>query len=152
LVDEVQMRLTEEQSRSLLVKHGAYVTEVCDKCGKILGPVRFTRYGQTGEWCSDGFERKAGTCLGCGVPLNGKRKGAVFCSDVSRKRWRVEALRVIAETSIQNSGLTDEIWGARYVHGLNSGKPTGEALIAKIVTPTVGVKSRPKQETFGVND
>ena len=91
------MRLSEEQTRALLAKHGVYVTEVCDKCGKILGPVRFTRYGQTGEWCSkrcrDGFERKPGTCLSCGVPLNGKRKGAVFCSDVCRKRWRVEALR-----------------------------------------------------------
>jgi hypothetical protein len=84
---EIDMRLTEEQSRALLAKRGAYVTEVCDKCGKILGPIRFTRCGQAGEWCSkrcrDGFERKPGTCLGCGVPLNGKRKGAVFCSDVS---------------------------------------------------------------------
>lgn len=46
------MRLTEAQSRELLAKHGVYVTEVCDKCGKILGHVRFTRYGEKGEWCS----------------------------------------------------------------------------------------------------
>ena len=46
------MRITEEQSRLLLAKHGVYVTEVCDQCGKILGHVRFTRYGEPGAWCS----------------------------------------------------------------------------------------------------
>jgi hypothetical protein len=46
------MRLTEAQSRELLEKHGVYVTEVCDKCGQILGQVRFTRFGEPGEWCS----------------------------------------------------------------------------------------------------
>jgi hypothetical protein len=54
------MRLTETQSRELLQKHGVYVTEVCDKCGKPLGHVRFTHFGQKGEWCSrecrDGVE------------------------------------------------------------------------------------------------
>jgi hypothetical protein len=103
-------QLTEEQSRALLQRYGAFVTEVRDKCGKILGPMRFTRCGQTGEWCSkrcrDGFERKPGPAW-VAVCLNGKRKGAVFCSDVCRKRFRVEALRIIAETRIQNSGLTD---------------------------------------------
>lgn len=46
------MRLTEAQGRELLAKHGVYVTEVCDKCGKILGHVRLTRFGEKGEWCS----------------------------------------------------------------------------------------------------
>ena len=46
------MHLTEAQSRALLAKHGVYVTQACDKCGKILGHVRFTRYGEKGEWCS----------------------------------------------------------------------------------------------------
>lgn len=46
------MRLTEAQSRALLAKHGVRVTEACDQCGQILGPVRFTRYGEPGEWCS----------------------------------------------------------------------------------------------------
>lgn len=81
--------------------------------------------------CRDGFERKLGTCLGCGVPLTGMRKGAVFRSDVCRKRWRVEALRIIAEMSEQNSGLTDGISRSRYAHSLNHGKSPSEALIAK---------------------
>lgn len=46
------MRLTREQSYALLEKHGCYVTEVCDKCGQILGPVRFTRRDDAGVWCS----------------------------------------------------------------------------------------------------
>ena len=129
------MKLTETQSREVLAKHGTYVMAACDKCGEILGPVRFTRYGQAGEWCSkrcrDGFERKPGICLGCGVPLIGMRKGAIFCSDVCRKRWRVEALRNIAERTVQNSGLTDGISGLRCGDSLNSRKATGEALIAK---------------------
>jgi len=46
------MRLTEEQSGALLAKHGVYVTEACDKCGQILGPVPFTRFREPGVWCS----------------------------------------------------------------------------------------------------
>jgi hypothetical protein len=46
------MRLTEAQRRELLTNHAAYATESCDRCGKILGHVRFTRYGEPGEWCS----------------------------------------------------------------------------------------------------
>jgi hypothetical protein len=70
------VRLTEEQSRALLAKHGVYVMEACDQCGKILGHVRFTRFGQSGEWCSrecrDGTqvaERYRGTRKG-GRPQN----------------------------------------------------------------------------------
>jgi len=37
---------------ALLEKHGCYITEVCDKCGQILGPERFTLPGEDGVWCS----------------------------------------------------------------------------------------------------
>lgn len=46
------MRLTVLQSYELLAKHGCYVTEVCDKCGQLLGPVQYTRRGEIGVWCS----------------------------------------------------------------------------------------------------
>lgn len=135
------MRLTEAQTRELLAKHGAYVTEACDKCAQILGPIRFTRYGQTGEWCSkqyrDGFERKPGTCLGCGVALNGRRKGAMFCSDVCRKRYRVQVLRIIAESPIQKSALRDALLRLRYGDGRNPEPSRSEPLIAKSVSPTL---------------
>jgi hypothetical protein len=72
------MRLSESQSRELLCKYGAYVTEACDKCGTGLGPFRWTIGGETGAWCSqkcrDGIERQVGMCQGCGVSLAGQAK------------------------------------------------------------------------------
>jgi len=57
------MKLTNEQSRQILEKHGVWVNEACDKCGQLLGAVRFTIYGQQGVWCSrecrDGAEAAA---------------------------------------------------------------------------------------------
>jgi hypothetical protein len=46
------MRLTREQSEKLLRERGIWITEACDKCGKLLGAVRWTRRGEPGEWCS----------------------------------------------------------------------------------------------------
>ena len=46
------MRLLPSQSYALLERFGCYVKDVCDKCGQILGPVRYTRRGEAGEWCS----------------------------------------------------------------------------------------------------
>ena len=46
------MRLTREQSYEALEKFGCYLTEGCDKCGKLLGPVRYTRKGEVGVSCS----------------------------------------------------------------------------------------------------
>ena len=46
------MRLTPEQSYELLKKHCCYASEACDKCGQLLGPVRYTRKNDGGVWCS----------------------------------------------------------------------------------------------------
>jgi len=46
------MLLTMRHSYELLAKHGVFAREICDKCGLVLGPVRFTRRGESGEWCS----------------------------------------------------------------------------------------------------
>src|SRR5690349_10502567 len=46
------MILREELRRRLLADRGVYVKECCDKCTAILGPVRFTRAGELGAWCS----------------------------------------------------------------------------------------------------
>jgi hypothetical protein len=43
------MRLIEALSLQLLRTQGAYVTEACDRCDKILGPVRYTSQGEKGE-------------------------------------------------------------------------------------------------------
>jgi hypothetical protein len=46
------MLLTVQQSYALLEKHGVYAREICDKCGAVLGAVRFTRKDESGVWCS----------------------------------------------------------------------------------------------------
>jgi hypothetical protein len=85
------MKLTKAQSHALLKKHNCFVSEACDKCGQILGPVRFTRKGESGEWCSrecrDGAETQTpGICKACRARLpEGKRRGTHFCDDACRK-------------------------------------------------------------------
>jgi hypothetical protein len=85
------MHLTKEQSHTLLEEHGCYVTEVCDKCGHILGPVRFTGRDEKGVWCSrecrDGVKvHEPGTCRHCKARLpEGKRRGAAYCDDACKQ-------------------------------------------------------------------
>ena len=43
------MQLTVQQAYELLAKHGVFVREACDKCGRLLGAVRYTRRFETGE-------------------------------------------------------------------------------------------------------
>jgi hypothetical protein len=77
--------------RTLLKDRGVYAIETCDHCGRILGPVRFTRAEVSNVWCSrqcrDGADAHApGTCWTCGASLAGLRRGARFCSATCRKR------------------------------------------------------------------
>lgn len=85
------MMLREELRRRLIEERGIYVKECCDKCGQLLGAVRFTRQSETGTWCSrecrDGkTAHSPGTCRSCGATLVGLRRGSRFCSDTCRKR------------------------------------------------------------------
>jgi hypothetical protein len=45
------MELTVEQ-RAKIRERGIRVNDACDKCGRLLGAVRWTIRGQAGEWCS----------------------------------------------------------------------------------------------------
>ena len=76
------MKLTREQSQKLLRECGVWITEACDKCGKLLGAVRWTSRDEPGEWCSAGCrdgipiskpEATEKRCLECDVPLEGRR-------------------------------------------------------------------------------
>jgi len=88
------MFLTTEQSYALLEKHGCYVTEVCDKCSRLLGPVRYTRKGEDGVWCSrecrgdaqqvirkGGRPRKYRTPEECHAAQSAGRKRLILLSD-----------------------------------------------------------------------
>ena len=36
----------------LLGRHGVFAREACDRCGQVLGAVRWARSGEPGVWCS----------------------------------------------------------------------------------------------------
>jgi len=41
-----------QKSYELLVNFGCFAREICDKCGIVLGAVRFTRCGESEVYCS----------------------------------------------------------------------------------------------------
>lgn len=108
------MLLSADVRAQLCRERGVYVLEACDRCGQLLGPVRFTRRDDRGVWCSrlcrDGAERRL-DCSVCRSPLRGKRRGSIYCSDRCRKQNApsVQDRRIIAETYIQNKGLAGTI-------------------------------------------
>jgi hypothetical protein len=115
------MRLTSKQTRQLLHTHGVYVNEVCDRCDAVLGPIRFTRQGHTGAWCSracrDGVDLIPGVCHGCGTSLVGKRRGTMYCHRTCRMRTVRKQVRNsanIVNTHIQKTGVADTISGVGY--------------------------------------
>jgi hypothetical protein len=116
------MQLTEAQSRALLHAHGAYVTEACDRCGAVLGSIRWTIRGESGAWCSrkcrDGVDHQPGVCCGCGTSLAGKQRGAMYCGRTCRMRKvrkDVQDSASIVNTPIQDKGLTEAI--SRFGYG-----------------------------------
>jgi len=48
----IDMLLAIQKSYELLAKYGCFAREICDKCGIVLGAVRFTRYGEPEVYCS----------------------------------------------------------------------------------------------------
>jgi hypothetical protein len=46
------MLLTIQKSYELLAHYGCFTREICDKCGNVLGGVRFTRHNESKVYCS----------------------------------------------------------------------------------------------------
>src|SRR5262249_3700886 len=88
------MMLRDELCGRLLKDRGIFVTECCDKCGQLLGAVRFTRKNSRGEWCSRKCRDRADTYepdtrRHCKARLpEYKRRGSAFCDDACRKAFR----------------------------------------------------------------
>jgi hypothetical protein len=109
------MLLTVQQGYELLAKHGVFAREICDKCGVLLGAVRFTRRGGANVWCNrkcrDGAEANApGTCEHCRATLlPGKRKNSRFCDDACKQAaHRSKPTREASETgglSVTNTSI-----------------------------------------------
>ena len=48
---EIRMLLTIQKSYELLANFGFFAREICDKCGIVLGAVRFTRHNESKVYC-----------------------------------------------------------------------------------------------------
>jgi hypothetical protein len=73
------MQLTLKQSYDVLAKHRVFARKCCDKCGQLLGAVRFTRMDEVGEWCSR-------ECRGDGerqAARKGGRRGSIGASKIA---------------------------------------------------------------------
>jgi hypothetical protein len=46
------MLLAIQKSYELLANYGCFAREICNKCGTVLGAVRYTRKDESGVWCS----------------------------------------------------------------------------------------------------
>src|SRR5216684_2528280 len=46
------MQISLTATYDLLARHGIFAREACDRCGQVLGAVRYTRHGELGVWCS----------------------------------------------------------------------------------------------------
>ncbi len=94
------MTLTPEE-QTYVRSQGLYLTAKCDACEAILNQsVRYTIAGKPEVYCSvncrdrvffeDQLERKKrstpGRCVNCKGPLQGKKRGSIYCSESCRKR------------------------------------------------------------------
>jgi hypothetical protein len=84
------MKITTEQQQTIRDKHGICVNEACDKCGLLLGEIRFTIKDQPGEWCSrqcrGGAVVSVGKCQHCKAALpTGLRRDAKYCDATCKK-------------------------------------------------------------------
>jgi hypothetical protein len=105
--------LTPAQSKKVFDQYGCWVKEICDGCGRPIGGVSWTIYGDPRAWCSAEcreahlppewrhaktekkkpdqaaipFPAAGKICLSCSTPLAGKRAGSDFCGDTCRKRF-----------------------------------------------------------------
>jgi hypothetical protein len=121
---ERTVQLTVQQAKALLAKHRVYAREICDKCGAVLGAVRFTRKCEAGEWCSrecrDGKDaHEPRTCKGCRAKLtNGKRRGAEYCDDACRKAHERSSYHKLSRTkgSIYAAFSPKKTWGGVRSH------------------------------------
>jgi len=80
---------------------GLFITDKCDGCGKLLNQTsRYTISGKPEVYCSAGCHdltffgdtREAkrhstpGRCSFCAGTLEGKRRGAIYCDEICKKR------------------------------------------------------------------
>jgi len=107
------MLLTIQQSYELLAKYGTFAYEICERCGAVLGAVRFTRKDVSAVWCSRacrGDVHKA-TSLRPGRPRkyeNGEERRAA-----KTRQQRIYRLRPGVEKTPSQVAGNKELTGAK---------------------------------------
>jgi hypothetical protein len=66
------MKLAPNRTADIFASSGNYATEICDRCGQLLGCLRWTRRGETGEWCSQTCRDGAFAAQSCALRREGK--------------------------------------------------------------------------------
>ncbi len=101
-------------------ERGIYAAEACDRCGQILGAVRFTRSGDTGVWCS---RKCRGDGEGQGQKIHKGGRPKMYIDDRARKNAHAQKQREFrARSSVTktcqqpnaNKGLTGAILPSCY--------------------------------------
>ena len=114
---------------------GLYVTEKCDGCGRLLNQTfRYTIAGKPEAYCSAacrdlvffGDRREArkhstpGKCAYCGATLEGKRRGALYCDEVCKKR--LAKTRMVQSTAEPQVTGTPSLSNQRVAEAKNGGQ------------------------------
>ena len=121
------MLLTTQKSYELLANYGCFAREICDKCGVVLGAVRFTRYGESEVYCSRECRGDAqrSVTLRLGRPRKYKtdrerRAAKARCQQVYRSHPSVEkTVRIESETK----NLQTQKWPLSYLGTRGPGQP-----------------------------
>jgi len=106
------VQLTVQQAYEFLAKHGVFVRYACDKCGRLLGAVRYMRRLETGEWCSRECRGQWPAVLKTGRPRkyrNGKERRAAK----TRQQQNYRSGRRVEKTvcsSLQTQDLRTQKW------------------------------------------
>ena len=129
---------------------GLFLTEKCDGCGKALNQTfRYTMAGRPQVFCSSpcrdnaffadrheaGKHSTPGKCVYCRGTLEGKRRGALYCDEICKKRAaRTRSVEPTAESKItgtppqSNQALGDQEKAGQGNRIAGGPKPSGTAL------------------------
>jgi len=133
------MTISPELQNRLRDEYGVYATEACDRCGRVLGVVRFTRAGDSGVWCS---RKCRGDSESQGQKIHKGGRPKKYKDDRARKnahaqRQREFRLRSSVTKTCQqpnaNKGLTGAILASCYggTSNVENGLiPDGSGLLA----------------------
>ena len=90
------MQLTTERAYGPFTSHGVFARDYCNRCGRLLGAVRFTRRDEIGEWCSR-------DCRGDGTRITVRKGGRP-------RKYRTHEQRRAAKTRQQRDYRSVAVW------------------------------------------